>query len=302
MDKRTSTLLKKELREQLHSLKFLASLVLLVFASLVSGFGGVNMIRSLENWLGREIHLFLGLSNSLGLSFREIALIYSPLFVILISVDAISREFESRNIIRLFSTPITRRQFLMVKMSSTFLFAIIIGLVSTIIPTYIIYSNVKRVLTLDDLARVLLYLYVYVIYLCIWGTISLVLSGFFKRTTYSLSIAIISFIIITFLWLPFSIFISGLYNIEPIERIKIERSIRMFSIKEIFDKTFNFLLNPHYIGISNGEWLFDWNKTINFSESFSLVFGEILLLTASLFLLVLVYFRMAENIQVKPRI
>lgn len=301
MSSKVIILLKKELVESIATFKYPVIFTLIIILSIFAGLGGTEMLKYLDNRVGIEQSILLGLSNSRGISSREIAILYAPLLVVFLSGDIISRELESRNIIRLLSTPISRKQFYVAKLTALYILLVTICLVSTSIPLYIIYLNVGRSLTPEDLTRVISFIYIYIIYLCIWGTLGLLLSSLFKKTLTSMLVLFVIFIVLSPLWVNLSLIIAGSFNVPPSERISIEYNIKMLSITEMFDEALNFILNPHFIKISNGQWIYDWNKKISLIKSLSLIVKDLYILTIILIVLIIVTYIMLKKLQVTPR-
>ncbi len=270
---------KKELYEAVISLRYPIVLGIMLILSVLTGVGGGHFIQFMKHNIPIESTVSLGLTSSRGLSFLILSVFYSPLFVIFLSSDLISKERETRTLIKILSKPITRTQFYLGKIVSLIIMTILMGILSFFAALFSLLTITSLTFSGEEITRLFLFIFVYLEYLVLWGGVGIFSSTIFNRTKISILISIIVYVIFGPLWINIVLPLATFFTNNPLELQLIEYKLKMLSISYVFMEFSSFLLNPHYIDISNGEWIYDWVQKIDIYGSLFLVQGDVILLT-----------------------
>lgn len=300
MKNKVFILIKKELHEYIVTYRYLAVLTLIILLSLMAGYGGVGGLRIIE-WIGAKQSILLGLTNSTSISLREIALVLSPLLAIILSGNIISKEIESRNIIRILSKKVTRKQIFISKTASLLIMLTILSITSASLSLITLQANTGINLSNEETLRFLSFTGTYIIYSALWGELGLTISLIFRKSGRSLIALLIIYIILTPIWVYIPTTIAHMITTDPQKEILLEYNLKMLSPMKIFDEAASFLLNPHYIKISKGEWIYDWQKTIPFSETITQIYKDIAILITTLLTLTTISYLLLKKLQIPPQ-
>ncbi len=307
---RVLAITRKELYEGLRNFRFPLVLGVVAILSLLSGLGGAQYVTFLQNQNGFgptgaasssvDYGALFGLTESRGLSLAELAILYSPVIAILLSADLMSKERDSRTIVKLISKPITRSEILIGKSLALVSVLVAVGAVSPLISFASLQASLGGTVQGEDLSRLGVFTLVYILYLLVWGMIGLFYSNLFKKPITSYLVSILTFLVFSLLWANITSVVANSAATSVAQLESEQYTFRMISITYIFSEVALFVLNPHYLGVNGGQYTFDWFKTTTLVGSLSSVWIDILVLAGSFVILWVLNYKMFGRMNITP--
>lgn len=201
------TVFRKELADQLSSIRYIILFSLIALTGVVSFYSAASNIRaasedSLSNFI--LISLFTTSGTSLP-SFTWFLSLLGPLVGLSMGFDAINAEQNSGTLTRLLAQPIYRDDVINGKFLARFFVLILMTLAlgSFVVGMGIVLTGVPP--TGEEILRLLLYLFLSIVYMAFWLALAMLFSLIFRQMATSALGGIA-------LWLFFSIFLPILAN------------------------------------------------------------------------------------------
>ncbi|TMI44084.1 ATP-binding cassette domain-containing protein [Candidatus Bathyarchaeota archaeon] len=308
---RVLAITRKELYEGLRNFRFPLVLGVVAILSILSGLGGAQYVTFLQNQnafgpIGAaspaiDYGALFGLTESRGLSLADLAILYSPVISILLSADLMSKERDSRTMVKLISKPITRSEILIGKSLALVSVLVAVGVVSPLISFASLQASLGGTVQGEDLSRLGVFTLVYILYLLVWGMIGLFYSNLFKKPITSYLVSILTFLVFSLLWANITSVVANSAATSVAQLESEQYMFRMLSITYIFSEVALFVLNPHYLGVNGGQYTFDWFKTTTFVGSLSSVWIDIVILAGSFVVLWVLNYKMFGRMNITPQ-
>jgi len=308
---RVLAITRKELYEGLRNFRFPLVLGVVAILSILSGLGGAQYVTFLQNQnafgpIGAaspaiDYGALFGLTESRGLSLADLSILYSPVISILLSADLMSKERESRTMVKLISKPITRSEILIGKSLALVSVLVAVGVVSPLISFASLQASLGGTVQGEDLSRLGVFTLVYILYLLVWGMIGLFYSNLFKKPITSYLVSILTFLVFSLLWANITSVVANSAATSVAQLESEQYMFRMLSITYIFSEVALFVLNPHYLGVNGGQYTFDWFKTTTFVGSLSSVWIDIVILAGSFVVLWVLNYKMFGRMNITPQ-
>jgi len=307
---RILALARKELNEGIRNLRYPVILGVVALLSILSGIGGAQYVTFLQNQNlpGSAISSqpvdygpLFGLTESRGLSLADFAVLYSPVIAILLSADLISKERDSRTIVKLISKPVKRWEILAGKSLALLTVLIVVGVLAPVISFTSLQLSLGWTAQADDLFRLAAFTLVYVVYLLVWGMIGLFYSNLFKKPITSYLVSILTFLVLSLLWVSITNVIAISISKDVAQLESQQYALRMLSITSVFSEITQFVLNPHYLALNGGQYVFDWYRTTTASVSLSNVWMDITVLIGTFVILWALNYRIFGRMSITPQ-
>jgi ABC-type transport system involved in multi-copper enzyme maturation permease subunit len=302
---------RKELYEALRNFRYPLVLGVVVVLSLLSGIGGAQFVQFLQNQSGFSPSGFpsqpidygalFGLTESRGLSMAELAVLYSPALAILLSADMVSKERDSRTIVKLISKPIKRSEILVGKALAVGIMLAVVGVLSPMISFASLQISLGGRILSDDVTRIGAFTLVYVLYLLVWGMIGLFYSNLFKKPITCYLVSFVTFMVLSLLWVSITNIVASSVAANVAQLESEQYTFKMLSITYVFSEVALFVLNPHYLAVNGGQYSFDWYKSISAAESISNVWVDFVVLVIAFAIVWLLNYRIFSRVNITPQ-
>jgi ABC-type transport system involved in multi-copper enzyme maturation permease subunit len=220
---------------------------------------------------------------------------------ILLSADLISKERDSRTIVKLISKPVKRWEILAGKSLALLTVLIAVGILAPVISFTSLQLSLGWTAQADDLFRLASFTLVYVVYLLVWGMIGLFYSNLFKKPITSYLVSILTFLVLSLLWVSITNIIAISISKDVAQLESQQYALRMLSITSVFSEITQFVLNPHYLALNGGQYVFDWYRTTTASVSLSNVWMDIIVLTVAFAILWALNYRIFGRMSITPQ-
>lgn len=209
-----SALYRKEMADHIASKRFIIILVLVIAMTVASVYGAITGIRSALSDTSSQssfdttfmfLKLYTTSGNSIPSYMSLIALI-GPFIGLILGFDAINAEKNNGTLNRLVSQPIYRDSIIIGKFlaGATLIAVMVLSTGIAVGACGYLFSGIQP--TGEQIARVLVYLLITIVYICFWLAMSMLFSVFSRHAATS-ALASIA------LWLFFAIFMSLLAGI-----------------------------------------------------------------------------------------
>jgi ABC-2 type transport system permease protein len=197
----TREIFLKELSDNLSSKRFWLLFFIIYALGIFISYGAVRGLN-LQRTAGQSVFLQLFTTGAQGVpSFLWIVTFIAPLLGFLFTFDTVNRELSSGTLSNVLSQPVHRDSVINAKVLAGIVTVAIslIGVVFLVIGFGII--QLRTLPALDEIVRIMAFLFISVVYLSIWVSTGLLFSVMFRRegTSALASVAV---------WLFFSFFIS----------------------------------------------------------------------------------------------
>lgn len=221
----------KELSDNLGSKRFWLIFFIIYALGIIISYVSIKGL-TIKSTAGESVFLMLFTSSTQGLpSFLYIVTFIAPLLGFLFTFDTINREFSSGTLSNVLSQPVHRDSVINAKVLAGIATVAIsmIGVIFLVVGFGIM--QLSALPTLDEIARLIIFLFLSVVYISIWVSAGLLFSVLFRRegTSALASVAV---------WLFFSFFIQMIVTPAKIT------SLLYTSPPYIFLLAAEFVLNP----------------------------------------------------------
>jgi ABC-2 type transport system permease protein len=246
---------RKEFGDHIRSARFVILVVLVVLAGLASVHSASGPIKDAADSASQTPSIFLylfTLSPQSVPAFHEFIGILGPLLGIAFGFDAINGERAQRTLPRLVSQPIHRDEIINGKFVAG-LGAIALAL-ACLVAMVAGYGALRLGMgpTLGDLARIVAFYVVTLIYVALWLALSLLLSVVCRRAATAALAAIAVWLVLTlFMGLIASMIADSAHNVtadstteEVLANARTELLVRRFSPDQLYKDATGVLLNP----------------------------------------------------------
>jgi ABC-2 type transport system permease protein len=239
------TVILKELRDYLGSVRMKLLIGLILITALASTYGAATRIRSL---VGEDPFLLLGLFTVAGNpvpSFVSFLGFLVPLAAIALGFDAINSEYSRRTLSRVLSQPIYRDALITGKAIAA-VSAIAIALLALwllILGGGMLFFGIPP--TGEQVARAFMFYLMTVLYAAIWVMLAMFFSVLFKQPATSALAALGVWLLITVFWpIIASVAAGALAPPNTLAYAKIQQGISRLSPNTIYGEVTLALLNP----------------------------------------------------------
>jgi len=254
-------LVQKEVRDHVKSVRFNILLVIILLTCIGSLYSALSSVKDLANQLNSSEDLMIylrmfAISGEGGMlpSFITFMTLLGPLLGIAMGFDAINSEKNNRTILRIMSQPIPRDYLILSKfVGGLFVIAYFVFILGMLI-----FSLSLLIIglppTFEEFTRIIVYLFMIILYVGFWLALSITLSILFKQAATSALSGIA-------IWLFFSVFYSILVNLimnasmpddlfqsasEQIAQHERMALLLRLSPNYLFSEITTVLLNPNY--------------------------------------------------------
>ncbi|MFH1821127.1 MAG: ABC transporter permease subunit [Methanobacteriota archaeon] len=261
----TREIFLKELSDNLGSKRFWLLFFIIYALGIFITYGSVSGL-GLQRTAGQSVFLKLFTTDSQGVSFLWIVTFIAPLLGFLFTFDTVNRELSSGTLSNVLSQPVHRDSVINAKV----LAGIATVTISLIGVTFLVVGfgiiQLGTLPALEEIARIMAFLFLSVVYLSIWVSAGLLFSVIFRRegTSALASVAV---------WLFFSFFISMIA--APTQSGNI---LYLISPPYIFFLSASVVLNPllRIMGPLSIEKLYGmWFRPLPVEQSLLLVWPQI---------------------------
>lgn len=206
-------LVQKEIRDHVKSVRFNILLVIILLTCVGSLYAALSSVKDLANQIDTSEQLMIylrmfAISGEGGTlpSFITFMTLLGPLLGIAMGFDAINSEKNNRTILRIMSQPIPRDYLILSKfVGGLFVIAYFVFILGMLI-----FSLSLLIIglppTFEEFTRIIVYLFMIILYVGFWLALSITLSILFKQAATSALSGIA-------VWLFFSVFYSILVNL-----------------------------------------------------------------------------------------
>ncbi|MFP3952084.1 MAG: ABC transporter permease [Candidatus Bathyarchaeia archaeon] len=198
----TFTVVRKELRDQFGSKRFMILFGLVLLLSSLSAYQGVEYIR--DNQSAGFVYIFSG--SKMSFSFIQTMVYFGPLLGLALGFDAINKERANGTLSILLGQPIYRDSVINGKFiaGATALTTLVVGTISIISGLAIPMLGFGP--TITEASKIILLILLTIVYLVFWMTLGILYSVLTKKTSTSIMASIAT-------WMTFSIVVSILASV-----------------------------------------------------------------------------------------
>ncbi|MBN1836688.1 MAG: ABC transporter permease subunit [Spirochaetales bacterium] len=194
-------ILRKELSDHFSSYRFLILFALIAMVSFLMAYmAGLKIREDLEGEV-KPAFVFLMLFTSSGIGFPlvQFVALFGPLIGLILGFDSINREWNEGTLSKLLAQPIYRDVVINGKFLSGVLLVTVMMLSIILSVTGLGLYTIGVVPGLEELNRILVYLFVSVIYISFWLGVAILFSILFRTITTSALASLACWIFFSFL-------------------------------------------------------------------------------------------------------
>lgn len=302
-----AVVLRKEFLEAFRNWRFPLMAVFMIGLSALAGQNGANLVnlqdRSTMTGSSNATRIYLdptyGLSVGIGLSFQQVVGNLMPLLALLLSADLLTKERETRTIIKLVSKARGRIDIIGGKFAAFCLLGLALAGFSTFaaVLTYIYFLSVP--LSADDYSRVFVYALMFGLFWATWGSVGLFFSSLLRRSVTAIVVSIVAYLIESS-WSNISFALSSW--ISPASQVaQTMYQINLLSLPGLLSDVSSFLLVPNNTGVGQGQISFNPYQAIGVLDSLSMTWLDVAGAIVFTIVLVLVVYTRFKRLNITPQ-